>query len=55
MNSFLEASTFRDKVVSARDMLTANALVRGEDELGLLALSNRRNESVARAIQQNPQ
>jgi len=41
----------RGAVVSARYMQTADALIRKKDYLGLLAISNRHNESVARVVQ----
>jgi len=41
----------RGAVVSARYMQTADALIRKKDYLGLLAISNRHNESVARIVQ----
>lgn len=41
----------RGAVVSARYMQTADALIRNKDYLGLLAISNRHNESVARVVQ----
>jgi len=40
----------RRRVVSARYMQTADALIRKGDYLGLLAISNRHNESVARVV-----
>ena len=55
MNSFLETAILPGEVVSAHNTLTADALVRGEGDLGLLAISNRHNESVARVIRQNLQ
>lgn len=41
----------RRAVVSGRYMQTADALIRKQDYLGLLAISNRHNEAVARVIQ----
>jgi biopolymer transport protein ExbB len=41
----------RRSVVSARYMQTADALIRKKDYLGLLAISNRHNEAVARVMQ----
>ena len=55
MYSLLEAAILPGEVVSAHNTLTADALVRGEGDLGLLAISNRHNESVARVIRQNLQ
>ncbi len=40
----------RRRVVSARYMQTADALIRKGDYLGLLAISNRHNEAVARVV-----
>lgn len=54
MNSFLEAAILLSAVVSACNMLASYALTRGEGDLSLLAISNRRNESVARVILRNP-
>lgn len=44
-------SLSRRSVVTARYMQTADALLRKKDYLGLLAVSNRHNEAVARVIQ----
>ena len=44
-------SLTRRSVVTARYMQTADALLRKGDYLGLLAVSNRHNESVARVMQ----
>ena len=41
----------RGAVVTARYMQTAEALIRKKDYLGLLAVSNRHNEAVARIVQ----
>ena len=41
----------RRSVVSSRYMQTADALIRKKDYLGLLAISNRHNEAVARVMQ----
>jgi biopolymer transport protein ExbB len=41
----------RRSVVTARYMQTADALIRKKDYLGLLAVSNRHNEAVARVLQ----
>ncbi len=41
----------RGCIVSGRYMQTADALIRKKDYLGLLAISNRHNEAVARVIQ----
>ncbi len=41
----------RGTVVSGRFMQTADALIRKKDYLGLLAVSNRHNEAVARVMQ----
>lgn len=41
----------RGAVVTGRYMQTAEALIRKRDDLGLLAISNRHNEAVARIIQ----
>lgn len=41
----------RRSVVTARYMQTADALLRKKDYLGLLAVSNRHNEAVARVLQ----
>jgi biopolymer transport protein ExbB len=41
----------RGAVVSGRYMQTADALIRKKDFLGLLAISNRHNEAVARVMQ----
>lgn len=41
----------RGTIVTARYMQTADALLRKRDYLGLLAVSNRHNEAVARVIQ----
>ncbi|PWU10157.1 MAG: MotA/TolQ/ExbB proton channel family protein [Verrucomicrobia bacterium] len=38
-------------IVSERFMHTADALIRKQDHLGLLAITNRHNESIARVIQ----
>ncbi len=43
----------RRSVVTARYMQTADALLRKNDYLGLLAISNRHNESVARVLQRS--
>lgn len=41
----------RGTIVTARYMQTADALLRKRDYLGLLAISNRHNEAVARVVQ----
>jgi biopolymer transport protein ExbB len=41
----------KGNIVSERFMHTADALIRKEDYLGLLAITNRHNESVARILQ----
>ncbi|MFZ4774698.1 MAG: MotA/TolQ/ExbB proton channel family protein [Terrimicrobiaceae bacterium] len=41
----------RGAVVTSRYMQTAEALIRKRDDLGLLAISNRHNEAVARIVQ----
>jgi len=41
----------RGAIVTARYMQTAEALIRKKDYLGLLAISNRHNEAVARIVQ----
>lgn len=43
-------SLSRRRVVSSRFMQTADALIRKGDYLGLLAISNRHNEAVARVV-----
>ncbi len=55
MNSFLEVAILPGEVVSAHNTLTSDALILRKDGLGLVAISNCHNESVARAIRQNLQ
>ncbi|MEX1118053.1 MAG: MotA/TolQ/ExbB proton channel family protein [Terrimicrobiaceae bacterium] len=43
----------RRSIVTARYMQTADALLRKSDYLGLLAISNRHNEAVARVLQRS--
>ena len=43
----------RGSIVTKRYMQTADALIRKRDFLGLLAVSNRHNEAVARVVQRD--